>query len=624
MVDLNTMSIQKLKQMNQEDLTQLAQEIRAFLIDNVLVTGGHLASNLGVVELSIALHRVLDSPEDKIVWDVGHQSYVHKILTGRAGVFTTLRQHDGLCGFPRRTESEHDAFDTGHSSTSLSAAMGMACGFQQQGKTNRVVAVIGDGALTGGMVYEAINNIASSRVPMTIILNDNGMSISPGVGAVHYQLAKIRTAKGYINIKSKIAKRTPRMKVYLERMKNIFKYSLIDSAMFEEWGLKYIGPIDGHDEEALETVLRQSQNWDVPILIHVCTKKGKGYAEAESNPAKFHGVSPRMMSKEGDSPKIQRTIQAIPSNSDVVGNTLLEKAQQDPALVVITAAMTDGTGLSAFAKKYPERLYDVGIAEGHAVTFAGGLACAGMKPVFAVYSTFLQRAYDQVLHDICLQRLPVRLAIDRAGLVGADGATHHGVYDIAYLSQMPNMVCCAPGSQEELKAMIEFACDYDEGPISIRYPRTNLPSTEQSIQPIEMGTWVADGKMERIAMVAVGEMLPVASKIKESLHTKGVEVTIVNPRFIKPMDETMLQQMAKCDYVVVMEDGIKQGGLGEQISAILSNEPVVVHAFALPEEPMLHGTVAELLTEAGLTAKNMEQIMWQELQGRIYARKNQA
>lgn len=616
MLDIRDITIQNIKKMNEDQLADAAKSIRSFLVENVMHTGGHLASNLGIVELTLALHRVFDSPKDKIVWDVGHQSYVHKILTGRTDQFATLRQMDGICGFPRRTESEHDAFDTGHSTTSLSAAMGIARGLKQQGIDQRVVAVIGDGALTGGMAFEAINNIALSKTPMIIVLNDNGMAISKNVGAIHYHLSSLRSTKGYIHIKKRISERLPRIKYLLERAKNSLKYLLVRSAFFEEMGLKYLGPIDGHDQRTLEEMMKKALNFDVPVLLHVSTVKGKGYEQAENNPEKFHGVSPAISS-------IERTIQTLPNNSQVFASTLVEIAKRDKRIVGITAAMPKGTALDRFATEFPDRFYDVGIAEQHAVTFAAGLATTGIRPVFAVYSTFLQRAYDQILHDVALQKLPVVFAVDRAGLVGEDGATHHGVYDIAYLSQMPGMVCCAPATQQELESMIQFACAYQEGPISIRYPRGNLLQ-EPLQEEIKLGKWAMEGALQPIAIIAVSDMLPIARECVKKLQRQGLSAVVINARFIKPLDTEMLRKLLACQYIAVIEDGIRTGGLGEQVAAHMANEHHgSMHIFALPEEPMLHGKVDELLALAGLDAETISQTIAKDIRGE-YARKNQA
>lgn len=616
MLDIRDIDIQKIKEMDESQIAELAKDIRTFLVENITRTGGHLASNLGVVELTLALHRVFDSPNDKIVWDVGHQSYVHKLLTGRADQFASLRQINGLCGFPRRAESEHDAFDTGHSTTSLSAAMGIACGIKQQGLNNRVVAVIGDGALTGGMAFEAMNNIASSQTPMIIVLNDNGMAISKNVGAIHYHLSALRSARGYIRMKKRISKRLPKIKHLLERAKNSLKYLLVHSAFFEEMGLKYLGPIDGHDQRTLEEMLKKAMNFDVPVLLHVSTVKGKGYEQAERNPEKFHGLSPAIS-------HIDRMIQTVPNNSQVFASALIQAAKHDRRIVGITAAMPKGTALDRFAAEYPDRFYDVGIAEQHAVTFAAGLAAGGARPVFAVYSTFLQRAYDQILHDVALQKLPVVFAVDRAGLVGEDGATHHGVYDIAYLSQMPGMVCCAPATQAELENMIQFACQYEAGPISVRYPRNNLLQ-EPLEEEIRLGKWKMEGSLQNIAIIAVSDMLPVARECVKTLQRQGLAAVSIHARFIKPMDTNMLQKLLKCQYIAVIEDGIRTGGLGEQIAAYLSSDCCSnVHIFALPDEPVLHGQVAALLQSAGLDAETISRKIAMDIRGE-YARENQA
>lgn len=623
MLDIESLSPNLIKQMDFEELPEMADEIRRFLIRSVNQSGGHLASNLGVVELTIALHRVFDLPQDKIVWDVGHQAYVHKILTGRACEFSTLRQKDGLCGFPRRSESEYDAFDTGHSSTSLSAAMGIAQGLKSKGLPGRVVSVIGDGALTGGMVYEALNHIGSSKTPMIIILNDNGMSISNNVGAMHYHLSRLRAGMGYINFKKQISHRMPRLKRTLERIKNSVKYLFLQSAFFEELGVKYLGPINGHDLRELETVLHKAQNFDVPVLIHALTVKGKGYEPAEDDPEKFHGIAPLLI--ENKNKKAAVTPIKL-SNSAVFGQALEELAQQHDDVVAITAAMPKGTGLLSFSKHFPDRFYDVGIAEQHAVTFAAGLATTGMKPFVAIYSTFMQRAYDQILHDVCLQKLPVVLALDRAGLVGDDGATHHGVYDISYLSGMPNMVCCAPGTQQELEAMLRFAYEYKDGPISIRYPRAALMNSPLK-EEISLGKWqMINGALNDIIIISLSDMLETAQKVSHMLREKGYASSLVNARFIKPLDEEMLQKMLSCHLVVVIEDGVLEGGLGQQIAAFLAQYGMTkVKCFALPEEPLEHGKVELLLQEAGMDPETITLEICRELGLKgTYARQNKA
>lgn len=603
---------QALREMDGTQLDVLCADIRTKLIDSVSVTGGHLASNLGVVELTVALHRLFNTEYDRIVWDVGHQSYVHKMLTGRAERFGSLRKAGGLSGFPRRAESKHDAFDTGHSSTSLSAALGMAFARTVQGESDKnIIAVIGDGAMTGGMCYEALNQIGSSREKIVIILNDNAMSISPNVGALHYHLSKARSSPRYVCIKRWVQKRSPQVASFLERIKNSVKYMLTSSAFFEEMGIKYFGPIDGHNLDALEKILLRAKEFDSPVLVHVLTQKGKGYRPAEESPTRFHGLSPARSSGEA-SPTPQR------SNSEIFADRLIELAKADPRIVAITAAMPTGTALHRFAAAFPSRFYDVGIAEQHAVTLAAGMAVGGLRPVFAVYSSFLQRAYDQLLHDVCLQKLPVVFAVDRAGLVGEDGSTHQGVFDIGYLRQMPGMTFFSPASQRELEEMLTMAFAL-EGPSAIRYPRQVLPSTTQDT-PIQLGKWdllSAQQTFHGVALVATGAMLGVARQTAQELGRNGMPVSVVNARFIKPLDEQMLRQMAlQAHHIAVLEDGVSGGGMGEQIAEFLLEKGYkgAYRHFALPERPLSHGTPAEQLQWAGLDQKSLvrEITRWME------------
>lgn len=601
-LSLDALMPSDIRGLDDKQIDALCADIRAFLIDSVTQTGGHLASNLGVVELTVALHRVFDSPRDKIVWDVGHQSYVHKILTGRGNAFATLRQKDGISGFPRRDESPHDAFGAGHSSTSLSAAVGMACARDQRGADYHVVSVIGDGALTGGMVYEALNYIGSRRTPLIIVLNDNDMSISRNVGSIHYHLSRIRSARGYIDMKRSIASRTPALARHLERFKNAFKYSLISSAFFEELGVKYLGPNDGHDVRALETMLQRAKNFSSPVLLHVITTKGKGFGAAENNPEKFHGIV---------SNKAYITAQNAPvrSNSACFGETLCALADADPAIVALTAAMPVGTGLAGFAKRFPDRFFDVGIAEQNAATMAAGMAAGGLKPVFAVYSTFLQRAYDQVLHDICLQDLPVVLAVDRAGPVGEDGPTHHGVYDIGFLTQMPGLTLYAPATQEELSAMLPMAIALEK-PAAIRYPREPLPSRPLET-PIVHGTWELIGDICECMLIATGDMVAVAEQAAALLCKRGRACGVVNARFLAPLDTAMLDRLRTCDSIATVEPGVRNGGLGEHCMRYLIENPVRprftgrFRCFGVPDAPLPHASVGELYAMSGLTAENI-------------------
>lgn len=599
---------EKLKRMDESQLTELAEQIRAFLVESVAATGGHLAPNLGIVEITLALHRVFDSPCDQFVWDVGHQSYVHKMVTGRWDRFDTLRNYGGLCGFPLRTESEHDCFGTGHSSTSLSAAMGLCYAMKSRGETNHVVAIIGDGALTGGMAYEALNNIGSAKVPLIIVLNDNGMSISRNVGALHFHLSKIRSGARYIGMKKSIAKRWPRLARTLERIKNSIKYMVLPSAFFEELGIKYLGPIDGHDLREVETVLKKAKNFDVPVLIHAVTQKGKGYTFAEENPEKFHGIAPFLI-ETGDVFSVAQI-----SNSSVFGQKLCALAKERPEIVAVTAAMPQGTGLDLFASQFPQRFFDVGIAEPHAVTFGAGLAAGGLRPVVAVYSTFLQRAYDQILHDVCLQNLPVTFAVDRCGPVGEDGATHHGAYDIGYLTQMPNMSVLSPATQEELREMLAAAVAH-MGPSAVRYPRSVLPSVPLK-NPVEWGKWEVITSVEAVNIVATGSLVAVAQKVTEKLTRLGLRVGLVNARFLKPLDEQMLERLASCERLFVMEDGVLTGGLGEHIARFAAQSSRVrLRCFGLPEKPLTHGRLSVLWEEAGLSVDSLYREMLAEIRG---------
>ncbi len=596
---LDALEPSDLRRLDEPQIDALCDEIRAFLIESVSQTGGHLASNLGVVELTVALHRAFDSPKDKIIWDVGHQSYVHKILTGRGGQFATLRQKEGVSGFPRRDESPHDPFNTGHSSTSLSAAMGMACAREQRGESHHVVGVIGDGALTGGMVYEALNHIGSQRIPLIIVLNDNNMSISHNVGSVHYLLSRVRSARGYIGMKRSIATRSPGLARRLERLKNAFKYALLSSAFFEELGIKYLGPIDGHNVRTLETMLERAKNFSCPVLLHAITTKGKGFSAAENNPEKFHGI----VSKEAYE---TNKLDPIRSNSACFGEALCAIAERDPSVVALTAAMPSGTGLKAFAERFPSRFFDVGIAEPHAVTLAAGMAAGGLKPVFAVYSTFLQRAYDQTLHDVCLQELPVVFAVDRAGPVGEDGPTHHGVYDIGFLTQMPGMTVYAPATQDELVEMLGQAIALGK-PAAIRYPRNALPRRPITT-PVAHGKWEIVSPIEPTTLIATGDMLPVAIEAASQLRQSGNPCGVVNARFLAPLDTDMLARLRGCHTLAVLEAGILNGGLGEhclrQLADPSEDTPFAgrFHAFGVPDSPLPHASVDELYEMSGLTA----------------------
>ena len=590
-----------LKKMDLKEMELLSYAIRDFLIDKVSKTGGHLASNLGVVELTIALHKVFNSPEDKMIWDVGHQSYVHKILTGRAGEFDGLRQMNGISGFPKGKESPHDAFDTGHSSNSISAAAGMAAARDLKGDKNEVIAIIGDGSLTGGMAYEGLNNVGASKSKMIVILNDNGMSISRNIGGVSQHLSKLRTSNGYLRVKKTIKRALNRIPVIgddlstnIGHAKDRIKYALLSGGViFEELGSTYLGPINGHNIRETIEVLELAKHVNGPVFIHVMTKKGRGYRTAEIDPNKFHGISPF-------NPETGKVLK--PSGmtySKVLGATVEAMAADDKKITTISAAMCDATGLSGFAKKYPRQFFDVGIAEAHCVTFAAGLAKSGMKPLVAIYSSFLQRAYDQIIEDVCIQNLPVVFAIDRAGIVGADGETHHGLFDIAYLTSMPNMTVLAPSNGNQLAAMIRYAFTLD-GPVAIRYPRGDCSYNPQD-------TPVFDGKNQRIFtgkdldIWAVGKMLQTALETREQLKRRGIDAGVVEAAAIKPLDLSCLTEKTKP--VVTIEDGLLAGGFGDKF--IVESQVQDVLTFGWPDQFVEHGDCDSLYKKYGLDADSI-------------------
>ena len=588
-----------LKKLTSEELSQLAEEIRAFLIEKISHTGGHLASNLGVVELTIALFRTFDLPEDKIIWDVGHQSYTHKILSGRRMEFDELRQYGGLSGFPKRKESPYDSFDTGHSSTSISAGLGIAQGRDILGEDYKVVSVIGDGALTGGMAYEALNNAARMKKNFIIILNDNKMSISENVGGMSRYLGGLRTGAGYNDLKKNVADTLERIPVVggrmidkIKRTKNSIKQLFIPGMLFENMGITYLGPVDGHNIPALCKVLKEAQKLDHAVLVHVLTKKGKGYEPAEKNPAHFHGVSPFDI-KTGK-PLAEKK---YPTYTDVFSKKLCQLGETHPELVAVTAAMPDGTGVAAFGKKFPDRFFDVGIAEAHAVTSAAGMAAAGLRPVVAVYSSFLQRGYDQILHDVCIQNLPVLFAVDRAGLVGSDGETHQGIFDYSYLTSIPNMSVAAPKNLWELRAMLDFAMDY-KAPFAIRYPRgTAYRGLKEFMQPIAYGKGEIIYEEENIALLAVGSMVSTGEHVREKLKEEGVSCTLANARFVKPFDKELVDRLAKNHRLIVtMEENVLQGGFGLPVTAYIHEHypQVKVMNIALPDAYVEHGNVSVL------------------------------
>lgn len=600
-----------IKKIPREDLPRLAGEIREFLIEKVSRTGGHLGSNLGVVELTMALHRQLNLPKDKIVFDVGHQSYIHKLLTGRKEGFDTLRQYGGMSGFPKRGESDCDAFDTGHSSTSISVGLGLVKARDLKKENYTVVTVIGDGALTGGLAYEGLNNAAKLRTNYIIILNDNAMSISENVGGMSKYLQSIRTAVGYQNFKSglevflkkSMPRRGEKVVDTLKRVKSSMKQLIVPGMLFEDMGITYLGPVDGHDITAMEKAIKEAKNIKHTVIIHVCTKKGKGYAPAERHPARFHGTGPFEI--ETGLPK-ENTGKA--SYTDVFSTVMIKLAARNDEVVAITAAMPDGTGLKRFRNIYPDRFVDVGIAEGHAVTFAGGLAAGGMKPIVAIYSSFLQRAYDEMLHDVCIGNLHVVFAIDRAGLVGADGETHQGIFDLSYLSSMPNMTVMAPKNKWELSDMMKYAVAMDS-PVAVRYPRaTAYCGLEDHREEIDYGRSEVIYEGSEIALFAVGSMVETAEKVRDLLGERGYEVTLVNARFVKPIDEDLLLKISESHRLIVtMEENVVSGGYGEHVTefAAVSDLRAEILCVAIPDEFVPHGAPSILREKLGLDPESI-------------------
>lgn len=597
-----------LKMLTLEEIKLLAGEIRQLIIDVVSKNGGHLAPNLGVVELTLALHKVFTTPKDKIIWDVGHQSYIHKILTGRKEIFPTLRQYHGMSGFPKRKESEHDAFGTGHSSTSISAALGMAVARDLKGEDNNVIAVIGDGSMTGGMAFEALNNAGDLHKKMIVILNDNEMSISKNVGAMSQYLCDLRTGETYNKIKRDVEGWLKGLDFgsdvlsAIERLKGSVKYLMVPSSVFEELGFKYLGPIDGHDLNKLLEVLEAAKHVNGPVLVHVITKKGKGYEPAETSPNKFHGTGPFEIAT---GKKISDPDAPI-AYTEMFGKTLTELAAENEKIVAITAAMPDGTGLNKFAEQYPQRFFDVGIAEQHAVTAAAGMAAEGLKPVVAVYSTFLQRAYDSVLHDICMQNLPVTLCLDRAGIVGDDGYTHHGVFDYAYLRSMPQMTIMAPKDENELRHMLNTALSFD-GPITIRYPRGSGVGVDcsEALQQLPIGKGEVLREGEGVCLLAIGSMVAVALQAADVLAEQGIKAGVINLRFAKPLDEELLVQAAKkYSKLVTLEEGVVAGGVGSAVLELLNNKGLLqttqVLNLGIPDEFVPHGDKKYLFRDIGL------------------------
>lgn len=601
---------EELKALPPGDLKTLAQEIREFLIEKISHTGGHLASNLGVVELTIALHTTFNLPEDKLIWDVGHQSYTHKILTGRMADFDELRQYGGLSGFPKRKESPYDSFDTGHSSTSISAGLGIALGRDLKGLDYKVVSVIGDGALTGGMAYEALNNAARMKRNFIIVLNDNKMSISENVGGMSRYLNGLRTGSGYNDLKKNVADALDRIPVVgsvmidkIKRTKNSIKQLFIPGMLFENMGITYLGPVDGHNIPAMCKVFKEAQKLDHSVLVHVITKKGKGYRPAEKNPSRFHGVGP--FDVETGEPL---STQEHPSYTDVFSRKICQLGGQYPNLVAVTAAMPDGTGLTAFGKKYPFRFFDVGIAEAHAVTSAAGMAAAGLRPVVAVYSSFLQRGFDQVLHDVCIQNLPVLFAVDRAGLVGSDGETHQGIFDYSYLTCIPNMSVMAPKNLWELRAMLDFAMDYN-GPLAIRYPRGEAyRGLREFRQPIAYGKGEMLYEEKDIALLAMGSMVSTGEHVREKLKKEGYSCSLANGRFVKPVDTELVAHLAgNHGLIVTLEENVLQGGYGLAVTAYIhAHFPhIKVLNVALPDAYVEHGNVSILREGLGIDSDSI-------------------
>ena len=600
--------------MDYDQLELLSYELRDFLVESVSKTGGHLASNLGIVELTIALHRCFDTPRDKIIWDVGHQSYVHKILTGRMQDFDSLRKYGGISGFPKSCESEYDVFDTGHSSTSISLGLGLAAARDMKGEDYKVISVIGDGAMTGGLAYEALNNAGSMNTDLIVVLNDNGMSISKNIGGLSGSLGRITSTDKYVHLKTKVKKGLSKVPVVgesvisgLHNVKEDIKYTVIDGIFFEELGFKYIGPVDGHDIKELCQTMELARKLKGPVLIHAVTQKGKGYSKAENRPNVYHGIG--AFDVESGKPLKKSTGE---SYSALFGSKLTQMADSDDRITAISAAMTDGVGLEGFCRKFPKRFFDVGIAEGHSVTFAAGLAKAGMRPYVAVYSSFLQRAYDQILEDVCLQNLPVTFCIDRAGVVGADGETHHGLFDLIYLRSMPNMTVLAPKDGPEFEAMLELSLQMD-GPCAIRYPRGTAIN-------LEMECADTAGKAVRLRqgtdadIWAVGSMVKPAIDAAELLGADGISAGVVNIASASPLDEVFLMEAAD-DFalLVTIEDGIVTGGVGEAVKARTAEKDTKVINLGWPDQFIEHGTQEQLYQKYGLDADSIAGVVRQNI-----------
>lgn len=617
----NYESIDDLKKMNIREMNTFAKEIREFIVKVVSENGGHLASNLGVVELTLALHKVLDTKKDKIIWDVGHQSYVHKILTGRKDAFHSIRKYKGLSGFPKRNESIHDAFDTGHSSTSISAGLGYALSRDIRKENYSVVSVIGDGAMTAGMAFEALNHAGDTKTDLIVILNDNEMSISENVGGLSRYLEGIRTMPTYFKVKedveslfNTIPSIGKKMFKTAERAKDSFKYFLVPGMFFEDLGFKYFGPIDGHNIEEVMNTLYRAKRVGGPVLIHAITKKGKGYKPAEDKPDVFHGAS----SFDVATGKPLKNCE-VETYSDVLGNTLVDLAKDNERIVAITAAMPSGTGLDNFKTKFKNRFFDVGIAEQHGVTLAAGLAASGLKPYFAVYSTFLQRGYDQILHDVCIQNLPVTFTIDRAGLVGSDGETHHGSFDISYLSHIPNLTIMAPKDKREFVSMIEFTSTL-ETPVAIRYPRgTCFDISEEECRTISMGQSEVLNKGGDVAIIALGKMVEVSFNAMKELQEENINVTLVNARFVKPLDEKLLLDIANSHKTIItIEDNAIIGGFGSFVNNlyIKNNYKGKVINLGIPDKFIEHGSVDILYKELNMDKGSIKALVLENVKGK--------
>lgn len=613
----NELKVDDLKKMDSIKLHKLAEEIRQFLIQTISETGGHLASNLGVVELTIALHKVFNSPKDKIIWDVGHQAYVHKILTGRKNKMCTIRQLNGLSGFPKRKESIHDVFEVGHSSTSISAGVGMALARDIKNESGQVISIIGDGAMTAGMAYEALNQLGALKTNMIVILNDNNMSIDKNVGGMASHFNRLRTAPEYRKLKKKVKtefKSFPNILKTLNNFKTRVKYFFVPGVIFEEMGLKYIGPVDGHNIEEMIEVLERANEFEKPVLVHAVTKKGKGYLPAEIAPENYHGVG--KFDIQTGKPLVQKKCLDY---SAVLGNELVKLAKENDKIVAITAAMPKGTGLNNFKNNFSDRFFDVGIAEQHGVTLAAGMAANGIKPYFVVYSSFLQRGYDQVVHDVCIQELPVVFAIDRAGLVGNDGETHHGVFDLSYLTHIPNMTVMSPKNYSEFVEMIKFTEHYNK-PIALRYPRGNCEDYDYNIEnsPILLGKAELLNRGKCIAIMAIGDFVETAYKLSQKFKLENINITIINMRFVKPIDEELILKISNThNLIMTIENNVISGGLASGVNNILANnnyKGILINK-GIPDVFIEHGSADELKKICGLDFDSL----YKELKNKIDA-----